>query len=267
MHEVVAIESKPRMGEAEYRRARAELRATYGETARQAGAHADQALATLFVRSGWTEAQLAAVEGKKPRYIAYRLTFGRFLAFCTTVQNPNFTPIKPQLTERRFRKYWQETKDVGGGNMRHRFLAVQQALIENFQHHGSSLRHSKVGHAVRISCADGQWHRLGILVARVQETVPAATADDITAVADLIVQRRTYGLTGERRKGAKECQYRFVPSGQVIPLGAFMHDIGPLLEGLEAEGKKNSVTASPSTVAYIAFQIRQLIERLTTERQ
>jgi hypothetical protein len=66
-------------------------------------AHLDQALAELFVRSGWTQEQLAAEEGKKQAYISQRLVFGRFLGFIATAINPEFTPIRVQLTERHFR--------------------------------------------------------------------------------------------------------------------------------------------------------------------
>jgi hypothetical protein len=37
-------------------------------------------------------------------------------------------------------------------------------------------------------------------------------------------------------------------------------------KSLEAEGKKNSATASPPQVAHLTFQLRQVLERLTTER-
>jgi hypothetical protein len=72
------------------RYASAGLRATYGDTSKRAGALADQALAALFVRSVWTQERLAAAEGKKKSYIGYRLVFGRFLAFSTAVENPEW---------------------------------------------------------------------------------------------------------------------------------------------------------------------------------
>jgi hypothetical protein len=53
------------------RYASAGLRATYGDTSKQAGALADQALAALFVRSVWTQERLAAVEGKKKSYCGF----------------------------------------------------------------------------------------------------------------------------------------------------------------------------------------------------
>jgi hypothetical protein len=50
----------------------------------------------------------AAKEGKSQRWISYHLCFGRFLAFSTSGSNQqNTLPIN--LTERRFRQYWDRT--------------------------------------------------------------------------------------------------------------------------------------------------------------
>jgi hypothetical protein len=265
MASVVPI-TGPRMTEAEYRRARDGLRATYGETSAQAGAQADQALAALFVRSGWTQEQLAAAEGKKHAYIAYRLVFGRFLAFSTTVENPEFTSVRARLTERRFRAYWLRAKDVGSGNERQRFLAVQKALQADVRVGRSTRPKKAIGLAIKATCADGKWHAFSVIHERVQRIEADATAEDVASVLEWIVQRSTYGLTGEKQKGAQGWRYKLHVSGAYIPLRALMQEIGPLLAGLEAEGKKNSATASPPQVAHLTFQLRQVLERLTTER-
>jgi hypothetical protein len=265
MASVVPI-TGPSMTEAEYRRARDELRATYGETSAQAGAQAHQALAALFIRSGWTQEQLAAAEGKKPRYIAYRLTFGRFLGFCTNVQNPDFGPVKANLTEGRFRAYWLRARDVGDGNERQRFLAVQRALLADVRIGRSTRPKKAIGTAIKATCADGKWHAFSVIHERVRTIEAEAAAEDVASVLEWIVQRSTYGLTGEKQKGAQGWRYKLHVSGAYIPLRALMQEIGPLLAGLEAEGKKNSATASPPQVAHLTFQLRQVLERLTTER-
>ena len=58
----------------------------------------------LQPRSGWTQDELAKVEGAKPQYVARRLVFGRFLSFSPSGRNPQ------NLTERRFRSYWEQTE-------------------------------------------------------------------------------------------------------------------------------------------------------------
>jgi hypothetical protein len=103
-----------RMTEQDYDRARAEL-----GNRKDSAAKWDQQLATLFIRSAWTQEQLAAKEGCKPRIIAYRLCFGRFLNDCTNVQFPK------NLTEGKFRDYWSRTE---GGNDRQRFAEVQKLM-------------------------------------------------------------------------------------------------------------------------------------------
>jgi hypothetical protein len=89
-------------------RARAELGAR-----KDAGAKWDQQLALLFARSGWTQEQLAEKERKIQRWVSYRLTFGRFLNFSTTVLNPQI-PLS-SLTERRFRDYSGRARTQGNG--------------------------------------------------------------------------------------------------------------------------------------------------------
>jgi hypothetical protein len=76
------------------------------------------ALAALFHRSNWTQEQLAKKEHKTIAWVSYRLRFGRFFNFSTTVENPQ--TLAKNLTERRFRSYW-ERAPACGGNERQRF--------------------------------------------------------------------------------------------------------------------------------------------------
>lgn len=78
----------------------------------------DPALAELYYRSAWTQEELAKVEGCSNRIMAYRLTFGRFLAFATGGSNPR------NLCERTFRKYWERT-DKANGNERQRAIPAR----------------------------------------------------------------------------------------------------------------------------------------------
>ena len=78
------------------------LRELYGDRSIEA-AKRDQAMAVLFIRSGWTQEKLAEKEGTTQQSIAYRLRFGRFVDFTTTVVN--FENLPSNLTERRFRGY------------------------------------------------------------------------------------------------------------------------------------------------------------------
>jgi hypothetical protein len=63
-----------------------------GDKRADAPAKYDQALASLFYRSGWTQEELAKKEGKSQRWISYHLLFGRFLHFSTTCSNFQIPP-------------------------------------------------------------------------------------------------------------------------------------------------------------------------------
>jgi len=51
-----------------------------------------------FYRSGWTQEEVAKKESKTQPWVVYRMRFGRFLNFITTVINPESMP--PGFTER-----------------------------------------------------------------------------------------------------------------------------------------------------------------------
>jgi hypothetical protein len=74
------------------------------------------------LRGGWTQEQLAARENKGHSWVSYRLRFGRFVAYVT-----NITPVIRitinELTEGRFRGYWERTSKGKGGETA-RFDAV-----------------------------------------------------------------------------------------------------------------------------------------------
>jgi len=57
----------------------------------------------LFARSGWTQEELAKKEHKS--------RFGWFLIFFTNVNNAENSPLN--LTERRFRDYWERLDAAG----------------------------------------------------------------------------------------------------------------------------------------------------------
>jgi hypothetical protein len=84
----------------------------------EANAKREQALAVLFYRSGWTQEELAKKEGKSVSWMSYRLVFGRFLNFSTNVEKQKTLP--KNLTEGRFRSYWQQTDK--SANERGRFI-------------------------------------------------------------------------------------------------------------------------------------------------
>jgi hypothetical protein len=81
-------------------------------TKAEAGVRWEQELARLFVRSGWTQGELAKREGRPRPYVTRLLLFGRFLSFVP--MGTNAESVLLGLTERRFRDFWDRTDKCGG---------------------------------------------------------------------------------------------------------------------------------------------------------
>jgi hypothetical protein len=240
-----------RMSERDYERARREL----GER-KDAGAKWDQQLALLFARSNWTQEQLAEKEGKSQFWISKRLLFGRFLNFIAKDINPEI-PIR-SLTERAFRKFWERTE---GGNERQRFAAVLKLMQD-----GTFLRQPPVlkglGKAIAAEFADGKWHKLETIV-----TATERSEDDVSKVLGQFGTKRewhTYGISGcDVKPVGKSKSYRIFPAINSISSVELAEKLGPIIEALIEEGKKNMATMSPGTVAKLAHNLKQLLEQWT----
>jgi hypothetical protein len=245
----IPIESARRMSVDAFRREFEEINATY-EREKNATARRDQGLAGLFYRSGWTQEELAKVLGKARRYVAYRLTFGRFLAFGTDV--PNIESAISKLTEGGFRNYWSRTDS--SHNERQRFAAVMRELSES-----TLAAKPRKGLAREIISAfgDGKWHELETIANHVGEP-----ADSLThIIANMACCNKAVALCEKKQRG-KVTLVRVVKATRSIDLAALMQDLGPILDGLKAEGKKNVATISPGTVAHLVHQLEQLLEKL-----
>jgi hypothetical protein len=245
----IPIESARHMSVDAYKREREEIRATYGDSSAEAAAKRDQALAALFYRCGWTLEEVAKVEGKGKSWVAYRLRFGQFLAFSTistTVEIPK------NLTEGRFRVYWERSDP--SQNDRQRFAHVMRELSES-----TLTAKPRKGLAEKILSAfgDSKWHELETIANHVEEP-----ADSLAGIfANMACCNKAVALCEKKQRG-KVVLYRIVKADRSIELGALMQDLGPIIDGLKAEGKKNVATISPGTVAHLVHQLEQLLEKL-----
>jgi hypothetical protein len=109
----------------------------------------EQALAALFHRSGWTQEELAKKEGRERRYIGRQLVFGRFLSFGP--MGPNLESTPKNLTERKFRSYWEQTDK--SPNERSRFMRVLELIKLD------TVSNASYGGAVSNGGDDGRPHQ------------------------------------------------------------------------------------------------------------
>lgn len=243
--EALAGRPVPRMTEAEYEAERGRLRSLYGDDGAQAGAKREQALALLFARSGWTQEELAKKEGKSQTWMVFALRFGRFLNI-TTGNNPT---LPPNLTERRFREYWERT-DKADGNERERFGKVVDLLRQGPR--------PPIRPAILASFADSEWHSVADI-----KTELGVDDDNyvIKAIENIHTHPEQTNAKVERRKYGKSFQFRIFPEAttKVVSVHEIRTKLGPHIKRLIAQGKCNIATISIPSVAECAFLIDQQI--------
>jgi hypothetical protein len=234
-----------RMSDEAYEREREAIRETYGDSNAEALALRDQALAKLYLRSGWTQEELAKKENVGRPRMTQRLLFGRFLAFVTTGNIPR------NLSERRFRDYWSRTE----GDERDRFREVRRLM----EAETTLRRPQRSGVGARIAeLADGEWHTKEEIALHVGEPV-----ESLQAVLDNIQNKHTNGIgMCEKRRWKSSYQYRMRKAGRKIDFDVLMEELKPVIKGLKAEGRKNMTTMSPPTVAELAIRLERILERL-----
>jgi DNA-binding transcriptional regulator LsrR (DeoR family) len=237
-----------RMSDAEYDVERERLRETYGDTAKEANARREQELARLFYRSGWTQEELARKEDQSQRYISYLLVFGRFLNFSTMVLNPNLAPNN--LSERRFRKYWEQTPK---GDERVRFAKVLElmkvdiGLISN--------RRPPIGQQIKDQFADGKWHRLSTIA----EHVETSEEHVVTTIKGMF-GNQNYDCTVEKKQVGTHFEYRIFKMDKTIGVAELLEKLEPIVKGLEEQGRRHNATMSVVAVARLAMQLRSLLD-------
>ncbi len=251
---VAQIADARAISDEEYARRRQEIEETCPTRRDDVHARRDQALADLFYRSGWTQDRLAAKEGKSQQWVSFRLRFGAFLHFTTTGSNPTKPPVN--LTERAFRKLWEQTDKQA--DERARFRVVAEMLAGKTRIGEPHTPKTDVATKL-LAFADGKsWHTARQLAKDVE-----ADEQEVLTVLDGMRTRGTYRTHCERREFKSTHQYRMTrASWKKVDMEKLRADVEPILEKLEAEGRKNMATMSPGTVAYLTHQLRKLLESL-----
>jgi hypothetical protein len=258
MNEIAIYAGRPsgRMSETEYDYFRYQIRLFWGDTSRQAAAKRDQALAILFAGSGWTQDELAAKEGKSQQWMAYRVRFGRFLNFTTTGVNPESLPSN--LSERRFRDYWEPT-DKTAGNERIRFREVQK-LIEGELHLRRDSRPA-IGRAILEQFGDGAWHELADIAIAVAD----CDEDHVRTTMQNMINAGTFGAKAEKKRFGTSWKYRIAPrDSHAISIAEIRQELGPIIKDLHTEGRKHLARIVPQTMAQAAVRLQRVLDKWTS---
>jgi transcriptional regulator with XRE-family HTH domain len=246
-----------RMKETEYDQERTRLRGLYGDSRKEAGARFEQALATLFYVSGWTQEELAKKEGKSRVWVQQRLQFGRFLNFVTTVTNLENAPLG--LTEGRFRSFWEQT-DSSETNGRIRYQAVLRLMQEDALAPRSRHRGPTLAKAVRDQFADGKWRALETIAELVSvDGQTGAPADEVQETLRNMVKGDTKFVTCEKKPVKNTHHYRLFPQERQVSTVELTEKLAEPLARLKEQGKANMATMSPPTVAYWTATIQTLL--------
>jgi hypothetical protein len=116
--------------------------------------------------------------------------------------------------------------------------------------------HAKDGEAFVAQFADGRWRTFEELCAG--SPLPRDVVDDLVKG---IRKNGNYGCSLEfKRTGGQSYRVRLFRSAKTVSLDEIRAKFGPLLDKLEAEGRKNMATASPREVAYLTKQLKAIVE-------
>lgn len=154
----------------------------------------DQAIASLFEESQWTQQMIADKVGKSQSYTCQLMCFGRFLKFIATGNNHE---IPSNLTERAFRKYWEQTK---GRKETRRFGDVLALMEENCETVVKTPAR-QIGDQIVSKFADWNWHTLEEIA---EEFDTDADDQNLKDTLRRMVERGSFGTRAEKRKAAKD---------------------------------------------------------------
>jgi transcriptional regulator with XRE-family HTH domain len=246
--------------DAEYQR----ITDTYGKSKAEAGARFEQELARFFHRAkgaGWTQERIAKQIGKSQSYVSRLLCFGAFLGFMPVGINPEI-PLK-KLCERDFRRYWERT-DKTEQNDNVRFKQVVR-LLDEATRFANVPKRDRVAPAILEHFAGGKYAKLEEIQTKID-----GPADLVKHELDRMVRGEYRGWRGDRKPTGDTMKYRFFPADKktakavkLIASTEIEIELGPIIEVLMMEGRKNSVTISPMTVDEQARKLKRLFENWT----
>jgi hypothetical protein len=117
---------------------------------------------------------------------------------------------------------------------------------------------SSTGKSLKKQFADGKWRQLSSIAHKI-----GRDEHRVRCALYRMLKNHTHGCKAERKKVGQHFEYRIFGLDQTVSSNELVEKLTPILKGLEAEGAKNMATMSPGTVAYLAGQLRRLLEEWT----
>ncbi len=115
-----------------------------------------------------------------------------------------------------------------------------------------------IGKTLKEQFTDGKWRRLSNIAHKIDRD-----ENRVRRTLNGMLKNQTHGCKAERKKVGQHFEYRIFRLDKTISPSELIEKLAPILKGLEAEGEKNMATMSPGTVAYLAGQLRRLLEEWT----
>lgn len=243
-----------RMSDEQFAQERARLTELYGDNSTEAAAKRDQALAKLFYQSGWTQQELADKEGKSRQQIQRQLRFGQFLAIAPMGANTDSLP--KNLSERKFREYWERTDKAEPDKVR---FAMVAKLIKS-ETSVMTARRPSIGKEIVERFGDAKWHKLSTIVDALE-----ADEQNVKDTLDRSTWKTTTynGCRVERKEVGTHLEYRIFKLDKTISSSELMEKLTPIISSLEHEGHSSLAAASPPRVLVLAHQLRKLLKGWT----
>jgi hypothetical protein len=128
--------------------------------------------------------------------------------------------------------------------------------MSNAERHAS--RKNPVGVAIREKFSDAKW-RTAAAIARTLEM----PLDDVSHTLELMAKRggSAKNYKCERRRRATAFEFRIFSQKRTVGVDELTERLGPLVERLKEQGRRNAATIAISAIAEIA----SLLESLLTE--
>ena len=112
-----------------------------------------------------------------------------------------------------------------------------------------------VGRSIVAKCRPGKWYAPKEIA-----KVIGATEDDARRIVGRLCSRPAYGARAERKRVGTETHYRIFKQDKTVSVDELTEKLAPIIEALDAEGRKTAVTTIPAEVRCLAARLKKLLD-------